>query len=143
MLRLSLLCPDQSALTISAQSPDHAEAWQPLLFRDSSVAGNPGNNVWEAFALLHRPGFRPPAQPLRAPDGGPAELGFAIPSSLCSGTWSLQLSPRPGRRLSGTLAAAEVVELSPAGQITRRFPLQGLPAAIPPAGATWTASGSH
>jgi hypothetical protein len=35
------------------------------------------------------------------------------------------------------------VELSPGGQITRRFPLQGLPAAIPPAGAKWTASSTR
>ena len=143
MLRLSLQCPDQSALTLMAQSPGQAQPWQPLLFREASALGKPGNNVWEAFALLHRTGFRPPAQPLQAPGGGPVELGFAIPASHFSQTWSLQLSPRPGHRLSGTLAAAELVELSPGGQITRRFPLQGLPAAIPPAGATWTASSTR
>jgi len=143
MLRLVLECPDQSALILRAKAPGHAEAWQPFLLRESSALGKPGNNVWEAFALLHRPGFRPPAQPLHAPGGGPVELGFAIPASLFSHQWSLQLSPRPGRRLAGNLAAAELVALSPGGQITRRFPLQGLPAAIPPTGATWTASSTR
>jgi hypothetical protein len=140
MLRLSLQCPDQSALIINAGPQSRPAAWQPLLFHEAPDPGRPGNNVWEAFAQLHRPGFRIPAQPMQAPGGGPLEIGFALPADLFTSAWALQLKPRPDRQLSGTLAAAEVVELNSSGQIIRRHAIAGLPAPIPPQGSTWTTS---
>ncbi len=139
MLRISLALADRSALKLSVS--DGRRSVTPMPFSPRPLPHSTRNPVsaWEVFGKVHRPGPLLSPAPLANPAGGPLEMGFDL-SALAGGrTFTVSLT-NWNKPLQGTLHAAVVVELDARGQIIREMPVPGLPAVLPPQGASWTTS---
>lgn len=134
LLRLSLQLHERRGLVLRASDATHQ--LEPLPFRSTPLPRAAPASAWEAFGKMHRPGPQISSGPLANPSGGPLEMGLDV-SALRGPPFQLRLATA-GPPLLGTLQAAAFVELDPSGRTLRVIPVRGLPAALPPAGGTWS-----
>ena len=134
-LKLRLRATDRRNVLVTVhRGGRRAEPW---MFSHTPVTGG-GASLWEAFTTLRAPGPHLSAGPLAAPDGGPLETGHDISTLGSAEGCTLEIRPAGRGPLRGELAGAWIIEHDAAGRPVREIPVAGTPAALPPAGGTWS-----
>jgi hypothetical protein len=128
MLKVTLQANARDAVLMTVGSASNTVATRPsstispLIFRREPASSSIGNNVWEAFASLHRSGPHLSGGPLAQANGQPLEMGLDLSALPCGERYFLDL-PGLGRTWQGGVIAASVREYDRQGRLLRETPL--------------------
>jgi hypothetical protein len=134
-LKLRLRAADRQNLIVTVGNGRRTA--QPWMFSHAPAPSGRSETVWDTVTSLRAPGPHLSAGTLAAPDGGPHESGHDLTVLGAGSRYSLEIRPAGRGPLAGQLAAASFLEYDSFGRLVREFPVSGLPAQLPAAGAIW------